>query len=165
MSREVPSPTDTLMFSIKIRMDIITQLQTSLLRVPEEDLLLLTPIFLNLRYLDMSLVFLKLIQTLSSSGRHSSEILPMEHRLSLINSSVRESKNGMLRMDLLCCYHTDTMELAQSIPRAESRDTSNSAIKMMLSHSMELTMTTKTFSKCPTCKLLTARPLPTTSTY
>lgn len=62
-----------------------------------EALLLQTLIYLSLVFLDMNLGMLKLIQIHYAFGKHNLEILLMVLKLLLINSSVLEKLNGMLR--------------------------------------------------------------------
>ena len=161
--KEEPSLTDMLTCSIRTRM-VNTHLSTTqFLRGREDNSLPQTPISPNSQCWDTNLGTLKLIQTPSACGRLSLVILQMELRLSSINSSCLERLSGMLRMDSLCCYHMDLMDKVQSIPQQELKGISSSVIKMTKFHSMESTMTIRTFCSRLTCKSSIAQLLPITS--
>ena len=147
MSREEPSLTDMLTFSIKTRMATTTQStrssQKRTRRRESESSSPPTPISLNSPLWDTSSDTPRLIQTHSLCGRLSLEILRMELRLSLINSWCLEKPSGTLRTDLFSSSLTDMMDRDQSILHAGLRDTSFCVTKMSLFHLMVNTITTK----------------------
>ena len=131
MFQEEHSHTDMLTSSTRTRMDITTQLTISSKTKKQrlEDLLLPTLTCLSLLLWATNLAMLKPIQIHLLCGKHNSVTSPTELKLLLINSCAQEKLSGMSRMDLLCCFLTDTMATAQSIHHAELKDTCSSVTK------------------------------------
>jgi hypothetical protein len=147
MLREEPSVTDMLTFSTKNRMVTITQLiKFSLKKTNKkasESLLPPTLTYLSLLLWDMSWDMHRPIQTHLLCGKHSSEILPMEHKLLLINSWFQVKQSGMLRMVLFYYCLMDMMDKVQNIHPAEQRDSLFSVIKMSSSQKTVIMITSK----------------------
>lgn len=118
------------MSSIRIRMATTFQLITLCHKEISEGSSHPTPIFLNLLFSVMNWDMLKLIQILYVYGRLNSAILPMEHKLSLINSFVQEKQNGTSKTELSCSYHMDMMVQALNILHQELSDSCSCVTKM-----------------------------------
>lgn len=129
MLKEVHFLTDTLTYFTRTEMVITFQSITLFHKEISGDSLPQTHTFQSLQYLGLNLDTLRLIQTLLSCGKPSLETLQTVLRSSLISSLHQEKLNGMSEMAWLCSCLMAMMELVQSIPHAELRDTCKCATK------------------------------------